>query len=93
MTIAKVTSKGQVTIPKEVRKKLGIRAPGKMVWYEEAGKLYIEPLDDLDALQGKFKKDFRGRTLAEVRRDMDRGEARDEAKRAPRAATRRSRRR
>ena len=34
MITAKVTSKGQVTIPKEVREKLGVR-PGEAVGFEE----------------------------------------------------------
>jgi AbrB family looped-hinge helix DNA binding protein len=34
MITAKVTSKGQVTIPKEIREKLGVR-PGEAVGFEE----------------------------------------------------------
>lgn len=34
MIIAKVTSKGQITLPKEVREKLGVH-PGEAVGFEE----------------------------------------------------------
>lgn len=42
MLTAKVTSKGQITIPKEVREKLGIR-PGEDLGFEEKkGIFYIK---------------------------------------------------
>lgn len=42
MLTAKVTSKGQVTIPKEVRDKLGIQ-PGESLGFErEGGVFYIK---------------------------------------------------
>lgn len=41
MELAKVTSKGQVTIPIEIRKKLGIKNGDKILFVEEAGKIYI----------------------------------------------------
>ncbi|OGP50633.1 MAG: hypothetical protein A2Y79_07035 [Deltaproteobacteria bacterium RBG_13_43_22] len=37
MIVAKVTSKGQVTIPKKVREKLGVH-PGEEVGFEEKGE-------------------------------------------------------
>ena len=40
MIIAKVTSKGQVTIPKEVRERLGVH-PGEAVGFEEKEGLLI----------------------------------------------------
>jgi antitoxin PrlF len=42
MMVAKVTSKGQVTIPKKVREKLGVH-PGEDVGFEEKnGLIYIQ---------------------------------------------------
>jgi len=42
MIVAKVTSKGQVTIPKKVREKLGVH-PGEGVGFEEKnGLIYIQ---------------------------------------------------
>ena len=41
MELAKVTSKGQVTIPVEIRKKLGIKNGDKVLFIEDAGRIYI----------------------------------------------------
>jgi AbrB family looped-hinge helix DNA binding protein len=40
MITAKVTSKGQVTIPKEIREKLGVH-PGEEVGFEERDNLLV----------------------------------------------------
>lgn len=40
MITAKVTSKGQVTIPKEVRERLGVH-PGENLGFEERGDLLV----------------------------------------------------
>ena len=39
MELAKVTSKGQVTIPIEIRKKLGINNGDKILFVEESGRI------------------------------------------------------
>ncbi len=41
MEFAKVTSKGQITIPIEIRKKLGIKEGSKVLFWEEAGHIYL----------------------------------------------------
>ena len=41
MELAKVTSKGQVTIPIEIRKKLGIKNGDKILFDEESGRVYM----------------------------------------------------
>lgn len=41
MELAKVTSKGQVTIPIDIRKKLGIREGDKILFIEEGNKIVI----------------------------------------------------
>lgn len=41
MELAKVTSKGQVTIPIEIRKKLGLKEGAKMLFQEENGRIYV----------------------------------------------------
>ncbi len=40
MIVAKITSKGQVTIPKKVREKLGVH-PGEDLGFEEKGDLIL----------------------------------------------------
>ena len=41
MELAKVTSKGQITIPVEIRRKLGIKNGDKIIFMEEGGKVYM----------------------------------------------------
>ena len=41
MELAKVTSKGQVTIPVEIRRKLGIKNGDKVLFMEEGGRIYM----------------------------------------------------
>ena len=39
--LAKVTSEGQITIPIEIRKKLGSKEVSKVLFLEEAGRIYL----------------------------------------------------
>ena len=41
MELAKVTSKGQITIPIDIRKKLGIREGDKILFVEEHGRIIM----------------------------------------------------
>lgn len=41
MELAKITSKGQITIPIDIRKKLGLKDGDKVVFLEEAGKVIL----------------------------------------------------
>ena len=41
MELAKITSKGQITIPIDIRRKLGVKDGDKVLFVEEAGKIYI----------------------------------------------------
>ncbi len=41
MELAKITSKGQITIPVDIRRKLGVKEGDKVLFIEEAGKVYI----------------------------------------------------
>ena len=41
MELAKVTSKGQITIPIDIRKKLGIREGVKILFVEEHGRIIM----------------------------------------------------
>ena len=43
MKLAKVTSKGQITIPIEIRKKLGIKEGSKVLFLEESERLILKP--------------------------------------------------
>ncbi len=41
MELAKITSKGQITIPVSIRQKLGVKEGDKVLFVEEAGRIYI----------------------------------------------------
>ena len=42
MELAKLTSKGQITIPKDIRKKLRLEKGDKVFFVEEKGKIYCK---------------------------------------------------
>lgn len=42
MEVAKISSKGQITIPAEIREKLKLKAGDKVVIFEENGRFYFE---------------------------------------------------
>ena len=56
MDLAKVTSKGQVTIPIDIRKKLGLKNGDKVLFVEEAGRIYMinSSMDALREAQMEF---------------------------------------
>ena len=57
MELAKVTSKGQVTIPVGIRKKLGIKNGDKVLFIEDAGRIYMmnSSMEALREAQMAFK--------------------------------------
>lgn len=50
MELAKVTSKGQITIPIDIRRKLGVKEGDKILFVEEQGRIIIVN-SSMDALQ------------------------------------------
>lgn len=78
--IVTVSSKGQIVLPAELRRKYDIQAGSKLAVVDMAGSLYLVPVSDdpLSELRGMFKdrpgfssEDF----LAERRRERDDEEA------------------
>lgn len=63
----RVTTKGQVTIPQNVRETLGIAPKTEVQFIEENGKFYIIKADALET-KGKFKK-LRGIATAQMTTD------------------------
>ena len=63
----KVTTKGQVTIPRHVREKLGIMPHTEIDFMEENGKFYIVKISKTKSTN-KFKK-FRGIASSEMTTD------------------------
>ena len=47
-TVVRVSQKGQATIPKDLRERFGIDAPGEVFIYEEGGRIVVEPVPSLD---------------------------------------------
>ncbi|NOZ53236.1 MAG: AbrB/MazE/SpoVT family DNA-binding domain-containing protein [Gammaproteobacteria bacterium] len=54
----RVTIKGQVTIPKDIREALGISPEAEIDFIEDDGRFYIVKTDE-SKITGKFRK-FRG---------------------------------
>ena len=56
MELAKVTSKGQVTNPVEIRKKLEIKNGDKVLFVEDSGRIYVmnSSMDALREAQAAF---------------------------------------
>ena len=42
MELAKVTSKGQITIPRDVREKMKLKTGDKILFFEENGKYFLQ---------------------------------------------------
>ena len=51
MELAKLTSRCQLTLPREVRQKLGVKEGDKVVFLEENGRIFIENAEKLKLAQ------------------------------------------
>jgi AbrB family looped-hinge helix DNA binding protein len=78
MSAATLTSKGQITLPKPIRDRLGLRAGDRVSFRErEDGTIVLEAeRRDALALFGMLKPRRRGVTLAEMDAAVARGAAR-----------------
>jgi AbrB family looped-hinge helix DNA binding protein len=41
MEVAKITSRGQITIPIDIRKKLGVKEGDKVIFMEDGGRIVV----------------------------------------------------
>jgi AbrB family looped-hinge helix DNA binding protein len=48
MEIAKVTSKGQITIPRDIREKMNLKKGDKIVFFEDNGTFYMQNASSID---------------------------------------------
>jgi len=53
MELAKVTSKGQITIPAQVRRMLGVKEGDKVIFWNEGDKIIIENSNRLALREAK----------------------------------------
>jgi AbrB family looped-hinge helix DNA binding protein len=86
MPIVKVTSKGQATLPKALREKVGIGAPGEVMVREEEGRIIVEPVLTIAQLRARYAPALRkGPSLAAMLAE-DRAAERRRERRLERAA-------
>ncbi len=69
----KPTVRGQITIPKDVRNKLGITQNTKLKIYIENNKIVVEPVSYLDLLFKDIEEEakVKGYTEDELNREID----------------------
>ncbi len=75
MQTAKVTSKGQITIPKNVREKLGLKTGAGVAFEEKDGVFYIRKSvtkSPFDKWKGKLRK-LKGKSSDQIIKEL-RGE-------------------
>jgi antitoxin PrlF len=58
MELAKITSKGQITIPVQIRKKLKLKEGDKVFFYEENGKVIFQ--NESQVAFATFQKEMAG---------------------------------
>ena len=58
MELAKITTRGQITLPLEIRKKLKVGEGDKVVFYEDNGRIIVESAAKLAFAQ--VREDFKG---------------------------------
>ena len=61
MYIATITSQGQVTVPVEARRKVGLKPGDKVIFVPVGGVLEIRREEGLEALRGIFKDYAKGK--------------------------------
>ena len=77
MASATLTSKGQITVPVEVRRTLGLEPGDRLLFVEEAGAFRIVPANaPVTALKGMVSKPAKPVSLADMDRVIRRGAAR-----------------
>ena len=70
---AKITSKGQITIPKNIRNTLGLKVGGSVIFIPEGREVIMlpkmkEPLRDLERIRGELKNEGKLLTQKEFRK-------------------------
>ena len=58
MELAKITSKGQITIPKDIRKKMNLKTGDKILFFEENDKFFLQNSNTIALTE--FQKAMKG---------------------------------
>ena len=67
---AKVAERGQVTIPKALRERLGIRPGTILEFTEKQGRLIAEKVENLDPVDQVYGRLGHGRQTEEILREL-----------------------
>ena len=67
---AKVAERGQVTIPKALRERLGIRPGTVLEFTEKQGRLIAEKVESLDPIDQVYGRLGQGRRTEEVMQEL-----------------------
>ena len=55
--VVQISERGQATIPKEFREKIGLTAPGRVEFREEDGEITIHPIQSPEEMRGLIESD------------------------------------
>jgi AbrB family looped-hinge helix DNA binding protein len=58
MEMAKITSKGQITIPQEIRERMDLKKGDKIIFFEENGKYFFQNSNTV--VLANFQQDMKG---------------------------------
>ena len=58
MELAKVTSKGQITIPRDIRNRMNLKTGDKILFFEENGKYFLQNSNSI--VLSEFQKAMEG---------------------------------
>jgi antitoxin PrlF len=78
MPTSTVTSKGQITLPKEIRDRLGLKTGDRVAFRERPDGTFVleAPIVDLRQLRGSIRARVRGVTVATMKEKVRRRAAR-----------------
>lgn len=65
-----ITTKGQITIPKKLRKDLGLKPKEKVFFQRQGRRIIIEPLPDFLTLGGFFRSKKKMPDLKKLRKKI-----------------------
>lgn len=65
--LVSITSQGQISIPAEIRRSLGLTKYKKAFVKQEGERVIVEPVDDILHLEGSLKdKAIKGKTIDQI---------------------------